>query len=176
MTPIPVRFIEIGKICKPHGLKGDMKVYPSSPDLSLFREIPCAYLAGPEGTRREVVISRVQPLGKFALLHLEGVDTIEDAEALAGKGLELPEDAFPELPEGEYYQFQILGMDVHAEAGDWLGIVEEIIETGSNDVYEVKGRDGKTFLMPAIRQVIQKIDLDEKKIIIHVMEGLLDVH
>lgn len=175
MTPMPVRFIEIGKICKPHGLKGDMKVYPSSPDLSLFREIPCAYLAGPEG-RREVVISKVQALGKFALLHLEGVDTIEDAEALVGKVLELPEDAFPKLPEGEYYQFQILGLNVHAESGDWLGVVEEIIETGSNDVYEVKGQSGKAFLMPAIRQVIRKIDLDEKKIIIHVMEGLLDVH
>jgi len=176
MTPKPVRFIEIGKICKPHGLKGDVKAYPSSPDLSLFREIPHAYLADPEGTRREVVISKVRPLGKFALLHLEGVDTIEDAEKLAGRDLELPEDEFPKLPEGEYYQFQILGLNVHAESGDWLGVVEEIIETGGNDVYEVKGHGGKTFLMPAIRQIIRKIDLDERKIIIHVMEGLLDVH
>lgn len=171
---MPVQFVEIGRIFKPHGLKGDVKVYPSSSDLSLLMEIDSAYLLSAEGTRKEYFISRVKPQKKWAIVHFEGLDTIEDVEPHVGKNLELPESEFPALPAGEYYHFQILGLEVYAESGDWLGIVSNIIETGSNDVYEVENKDGKTILLPAIKDVIRKIDLDEKKIIIHLMEGLLD--
>lgn len=171
---MPIKFIEIGKIFKPHGLKGDVKVYPSSPDLSLFEEFPFAYLPPVGGERERLAIAKVKPCGKFAILHFKGVDSIEAAERLSGMELEVPEEQFPKLPEGEYYQFQLIGLEVATESGERLGTVRDIIETGSNDVYEVEGGKGGSFLLPAIKDVVRKVSLEEKKIIIRVMEGMLD--
>lgn len=168
------RFIEIGTITKPHGLKGDVKVQSSSPDLFLLEDFASVYLSPVAGKREKLVIDKVRPGGKHVLLHFEGLNCIEAVERLAGRVLEVREDRFPRLPEGEYYQFQIIGMDVVTESGDRLGMVRDIIETGSNDVYEVEGEEGSSFLLPAIKDVIIKVILEEKKIIIRVMEGLLD--
>ncbi len=170
---MPVRFIEIGRIFKPHGLKGDVKIYPSSPDLELFKA-PSTFLSAEGEARRELFISGVKAHGKYAIVHFKGFDHIEDVESLSGKVIEVPEDQLPLLPAGEYYQFQVLGLGVYTESGNHLGFVHDIIETGSNDVYEVKGKDGKNFLLPVIKDVILKVSLEEKKIIIRVVEGLLD--
>ncbi len=169
-----VRFREIGKLCKPHGLKGEIKVFLSAFDYSLFREISSVYLSPKGGVRKELQITGVRPQGKFVVTRFQGLDRIEDVESLVGNGIELPEADFPTLPEGEYYHFQILGLEVVTESGDHLGPVVDIIETGSNDVYEVELGNGTTVLLPVIEDVVRKVDLTEKKIIIHVMEGLLD--
>lgn len=116
--------------------------------------------------------SRGQQQG-FLIVALEGVTTREAAEALAGKELLAPGDVSPVLPDGRYYWHEIIGMEVCTDDGRCLGVVEEIIETGSNDVYVVQG-GGKEVLIPAIASVVGSIDVAGKRMMIHPVPGLLD--
>jgi len=170
------RFIEIGRISKPHGLKGDVKVCPASSNYSVFRESSDVYLP-PEGkVRQKLHIFRVRAQGRYLVLHFRGLDVLEDVEPLRGKMISLPEGDFPPLPEGECYQFQIIGMEVLTESGEQLGTVQDIIETGGNDVYEVARENGTTLLIPATGDVIKRMRPQEKKMIIRVIDGLLDAN
>ena len=101
------------------------------------------------------------------------MDSIEDASLLTGQTLYISQDKFPELPEDEYYWFQIEGLKVFDESGRYYGNIEEIIRTGSNDVYVVRD-DEKELLLPMIDSVVKVINLEEGKLIFHPMEGLLD--
>jgi 16S rRNA processing protein RimM len=107
------------------------------------------------------------------IIKFEGVDNIEIANNLAGQALYVSRDKFPDLPENEYYWFQVEGLKVYDEVGQYYGDIEEIIRTGSNDVYVV--RDGnRELLLPMIDSVVKKIDLEARKLIFHPLEGLIE--
>lgn len=108
----------------------------------------------------------------YVFLRVTGYGTPEKAASLAGSEIKIPESLSPDLPEGVFYHYQIIGLEVYTATGVFLGKVREIIETGSNDVYSVVDRE-REILVPAITEVIETIDLENRRIIIREMEGLL---
>lgn len=108
------------------------------------------------------------------MVSLKGIEDPKDAAALTHEILYIPESELPKLPNGEFYSYQILGLTVETENGEELGKIANIFSTGSNDVYEVKPKKGETILIPAIKNVIVKIDIEKRRMIIKPMEGMLD--
>ena len=165
-------WISIGKVTKTHGLKGDLKFHPSTDE---------AWIAG----IKQIRLSRENPLQNFTDYHIQSirgkdapfiikfkeVNCIEVASGLAGQTLYVPQDKFPDLPKGEYYWFQIEGLKVYDEGGRYYGDVDEIIRTGSNDVYVVRDEE---LLLPMIDSVVKIIDLEAGELIFHPLEGLLE--
>jgi 16S rRNA processing protein RimM len=107
------------------------------------------------------------------IVKFEGVDSIEAAQSLSGQEVLVAKEDFESLPEGEYYRFEIEGLKAFDDTGKYYGVIEEIIATGSNDVYVVRG-DGKEWLVPMIDSVVQNIDLEEGKLVFHCVEGLFE--
>jgi 16S rRNA processing protein RimM len=143
-----------------------MKVHP----LTDFQERFAAGATLRAGGARYAV-RRSRAVGSMLLLELEGIDSREAVESLSGLLLEVPEDELPELPEGQYFRFQVLGLAVYDEAGRPLGHIEEIIETGANDVYVVRDTEGE-LLLPAIDSVVLQVDLLERRMTVQLIEGL----
>ena len=109
----------------------------------------------------------------MVLIKIKGIETIEDAEKLRNFYLEVDRDDEPELEEGKYYIVDLIGLDVYTDENVFLGIVEDIFNTGSNDIYVVKNENGKEILLPGIDDVIKNIDLENKKITVHILKGLM---
>ena len=163
----------IGKIIKPHGIKGQVKVlsFAESPDA--FRNFGHLYLKEKRGSERRVNISSVIMAGGGVALGLEGIEDREAAEKLKDAELYITKDQLEKLPEGEYYRHELIGLDVFTTNGQPLGRITEVMPTGSNDVYVA--RQGKEeHLIPALSEVIEKIDLEKGEMIIEPLEGMFD--
>ncbi len=163
----------MGYITKTHGLKGEVKLRPSLTDPSLVQDVRRARIVGDDGDSVETVLEKVRGQGGRWIVKFKDFKTIEQAQDLVGRSLEVYCEDFQPLPEGEYYWFQVEGLQVFDEAGRYYGTVNEIIVTGSNDVYVVKDGD-KELLLPMIDSVVKSIDPKENKLIFHIIEGLLE--
>ena len=168
-------WVPIGDITKTHGLKGEVKVRPSVTDPSLIQGTPRVRLVSDPSEPTETVLERVRGQGGRWIVKFKDCKTIEEAQVLVGRSLEICREDFQPLPEGEYYWFQIEGLQVFDEEGRYYGAVNEIIVTGSNDVYVVRDGD-RELLLPMIDSVVKSIDLKENKLIFHIIEGLLEDH
>jgi 16S rRNA processing protein RimM len=161
-----VEFITIGEVLGSWGLKGAFRVRPLTDFPERFEPGETVFI---EGVPNVIKSSDWRKDG--VIMTIPGVDTPEAAAALRRKPLEIPETELHELPEGQYYQFDIIGMEVMTIEGTVLGKVTEILNCG-NDVYVVKA-DNREILIPATKDVIKNIDLKSKKITIEPIEGLL---
>lgn len=161
--------LQIGKITGVHGIRGEVKLTP----YGELVEFPWAsvYITGGV-VKKKVKVVRARKHKGFFLVELEGFPTRNDAEGLVGLELSVERDELPELPEDEFYYYDLIGMDVYTEDGGLLGTVRGIIHTGSNDVFEVKGDKGEV-LIPAIEEVVLEMDIENKKMTVRLMEGLL---
>lgn len=164
-------FVAVGKLHRPHGVHGEiiMEVYTDFPErlragMRLF--------AG--GARQELSLVRRRWHSEQLLLTFDGYDTPESVGALRNQILYVPVAELPDLPEGEYYHHQLLGMQVLDEASKLLGIVTQILETGANDVLVVKDANGKEILLPITDEVILAVSLQDKNIRVHLLPGILD--
>jgi 16S rRNA processing protein RimM len=161
-------------VSRPHGVRGEIRVeiiteYPER--LSLHADF---YLAHPDSptTVRRYQVEKVRIHRDVALLKLAGCDDRNTADELRGLLVQIPiEDAVP-LEEGEYYLYQIIGVRVETEDGEGLGQVVDVIETGANDVYVVRGPRGEV-LLPAIEDVVLDLDLETRRMVVHLLTGLL---
>jgi len=149
-----------------HGLRGELKVEPLTDYPQRF-ERGAALWAG----ERTYTILGARMHQKALLLELEGIDTVEAAEAMRGLMLEVPEGELAPLPEGAYYRFQIVGMDVVDTGGRSLGRVAEVLDTGANDVYIVRGDEGE-LLIPAIDAVIKEVDVARGRMVVELLPGM----
>jgi 16S rRNA processing protein RimM len=168
-------WVPVGDITKTHGLKGEVKLRPLVTDPGLVQGARCARIVGDDGSSVETVIEKVRGQGGRWIVKFKNFKTVEEAQTLAGRSLEIYREDFQPLPEGEYYWFQIEGIQVFDEEGRYYGTVNEIISTGSNDVYVVQDGD-KELLLPMIDSVVKSIDLKENKLVFHIIEGLLEDH
>lgn len=159
-------FVAIGFVRGARGIRGELKVDPLTDFPDRFRRGATVWI---EGRAYKVRLSR--QLAPSLLLQLEGVNTRIGAAALGGRYLEVPEEELAELEEGEYYRFEIVGLDVVDSAGARLGRVEQVLETGANDVYVVRNDEGD-LLLPAIDTVVKKIDVAGGLIVVELIEGL----
>lgn len=164
------RLISLGRVAGAHGLKGALKVdKAAAPEV--FLAVKEVYL---DGARYEV--ASAVPRKRQVLLRLQGVDTLDQAEPLVGREVKGESSRFPSLPEGDYYWFQLEGLVVrHAESGEPLGELVEIIPTPAHDVYVVQ-KEGREFLLPAVEEVVVEINLDEGVIRALPPEGLLEIY
>ena len=165
--------ITIGKVLKPHGVKGEIKIEPLTDYPERFRDLRRLFLTSPHGQSKECAVRSARYAGVNPLLLLEGYDTPEKVRTIAAWLLQIPEEEAVPLPEGRYYWFELMGMDVVTEAGEKLGRIVDIFETGSNDVYVVKSGKKEIYL-PALKQVIRQVDRAAKRMVIHVVDGLLE--
>ena len=157
--------IEVGTLVAPHGVRGDLRIKPSIERPEILRKLSRIYI---DGAPRKLLFAK--PHKNIYILHLEGCDDRNAAEALIGKKIFLPEGDFPRLAKGEYYFFQLLGLSVSEEDGTPVGTLTEIMETGANDVYAVETEDGKEILIPAIPDCIKDVDLEKHIMTVHLLE------
>ena len=165
--------LQAGVITSTHGIRGEVKVFPTTDDAQYFRELKKVYLdTGKEQIPLE--IEHVKFFKQFAILKFKGIDNINDIEKYKGKSLMIDrEDASP-LGEDEYYIGDMIGMDVYTDdPAEHFGVLRDVLETGANDVYIIDSdRHGEVFV-PAIRQCILRVDTEKNEMHIHLMEGLL---
>lgn len=168
-------WFNVGKIVNTHGLRGEVRVI-SSTDFPDQRYAPGSTLYLFPGNHQDPTPLTVKTYRKhknFDLLSFEGYQDINEVEKWKNAILKIKEDQLTELPEGEYYFFEIIDCHVVTEQGEEIGVVREILTPGANDVWVVKSADGKDILIPYIPYVVKEVSIDEKRIVIDPMEGLL---
>ena len=167
--------LKVGKIVNTHSLKGEVKVI-SSTDFEEERFKKGSKLLITRGNQliREVVVQSYRNHKNFLLVKFEGIDSAEEAEKLKNLQIKIDSDEVGELEENEFYFHEIIGCQVFDENDRNLGEIIDILTPGANDVWVIKGENGKEILIPYIEDVVKKIDITNKKVNIEVMEGLID--
>lgn len=166
--------VTIGKILKPRGIRGELKVLSLTDIPDRFESLEAVYVhaSGTESLR--VGIEHVSYYKDFVYLRFKGYNSIEKAQELVGALLQVDRSESPELPEGLFYRFEIIDAEVYTDDERYLGKVVDILETGASDVYVV--RDGKQeYLIPSNPDVVTEIDRERRKIRVHPPEGLLEL-
>lgn len=159
------KWITVGRIVAPHGVRGDLRVLPETERPAMFRKLKKLFLGG-----RTYDVRSSRPHKNVYIIHLAGVEDRNGAEPLVGTPVEIPAAELPKLPEGEYYYFQLIGLTVVSDTGDTVGTLTEIIETGANNVYVVKTAEGKEIYLPAIPSCILSVQPEEKMMTVHLPE------
>ena len=191
-------FLRVGVVTTTHGVHGEVKVYPTTDDPKRFLNLERVFVdevmsppgnagkpassAKPDNAskpakivRTERGIENVKFFKNLVILKLSGIDDMDRAAKLRGAELYVSrEDAVP-LEEGEYYIADLLGMEVYSDEGEKLGVVQDVLETGANDVYMVRRPKGNPLLLPAIPDCVLDIDVEAGRMRVHIMEGLLEL-
>jgi 16S rRNA processing protein rimM len=165
------KYLELGQIVNVKGLKGEVKVNSFTDDNTKFERIPKVFIKQ-KNNLTELEIEKVGYSKNQVIIKFKNINTIEEAEKLRNSYIVVNREIFGELPEGVYYIADLIGLDVYTESDEYLGKVDDIFSTGSNDVYVVKDELGKQKLLPGIDEVIRKIDLESGKIIVNLIKGL----
>lgn len=165
------KYLELGQIVNVKGLKGEVKVNSFTDDNTKFERIPKVFIKQKQNLT-EYEIEEVGYSKNQVILKFKNIDTVEEAEKLRNSYIVVDREIFGELPKGVYYIADLIGLDVYTENNEYLGKVDDIFNTGSNDVYVVKAENGMQKLLPGIDEVIKKIDLESNKIIVNLIKGL----
>ena len=164
--------LEVGQIVNTFGIKGFVKVKPWVNDIERFDDLKKVYVKMKKETQK-LEIEEVKYHKDMVLIKFKGIETVEQAEMLRNCYLEIDrEDAVP-LEEGTYYIVDLLESEVYTDEGEYLGKLEDIYNSGAKDIYVVKNELGKTILLPGIPEVIKEVNLEEKKITVHLLKGLV---
>lgn len=173
MMEAPDRMITVGRTSGTHGIRGHLKVHSYSGNLDSL--VQCGTLRlSRAGSTSSHIIQDVRPHKGGFIIKLKGIDDISQAETLVGCDVLLAREQLPETGSDEYYWCDLMGLTVETVEGRLLGRVTDIFETGSSDIYVVTGT-GREYLIPAIADVIDSIDLNGGKMVITPLEGLLDL-
>ena len=152
--------LEVGEMVNTFGIKGEIKVYPYVDYLDKIKNI---YIKD-----QKMVISKIRFQKNVAIIKLKDIDDINLIEKYKGSTIYIDESELPELPEGKYYIKDLIGMDVITDEGKLLGKLDDVFNTGANDIYQVGD-----ILLPATDEVLKKIDIENKQIIVHLIKGLI---
>lgn len=165
------QFLQVGVISSTHGIRGEVKVFPTTDDPLRFKKLKKVLLdTGRE--QLELEVQSVKFFKQFVIVKFKGIDNINDIEMYKGKSLLIPREDAVALGEDEYYIADLIGMEVFTEEGRF-GVLKDVMETGANEVYIIASDEHGEVLVPAIRQCILDVDIKEKKMKIHLMEGLI---
>ena len=165
------KYLELGQIVNTRGLKGEVKVNSYSEDPNRFEKIK-SIIVRLKGQDTEYEIEKVSYTKNQVVLKLKNINTIEEAEKLRNSIILIDREMLGKLPEDVYYIADLIGLDVYTDEDEYLGKVDDIFNTKSNDVYVVKDDLGRNKLLPGIPEVIKEISLESGKIIVHLIEGL----
>lgn len=164
-------FIIIGKVVSTQGNKGEVNVLPLTDSIDRFKNLDNVFLR----SKKNQTILNVEKIRKrkdTVILKLKDIENIEEAKMIVGSFLEVERKNAVKLPKETYFIFEIIGLEVYDENNIFLGKVENVIRTGSNDVYVVKSKDKEELFIPAIREVVKNVNLEKKRITIKMVDGL----
>ncbi len=167
--------LRVGVITATHGIRGEVKVFPTTDDPQRFKKLKQCVIEG----RRENIELEVQSVKffkQYVIIKFKGYDSINDIEQCVKKDLMVTREHAVKCEPGEYFICDLIGLDVITDTGMNLGKLTEVLETGANNVYEVTTPDGKTVLIPVIDQCILAHDMKEKTVTVHLLPGLLDMN
>ncbi len=164
---------QVGVITSTHGVRGEVKVFPTTDDPNRFKRLKEVIL----DTGKEELVLEVEGVKffkQFVILKFKGFDNINDIEKYRQKSLYVTRKNAVRLKKDEYFVADLMGMKVVDEQSEEIGVLKEVMETGANDVYVITMTDGRELLLPAIRQCILNVDMDNNVIQVHILDGLLD--
>ena len=167
------KYFRVGVIANTHGIRGEVKVYPTTDDINRLKKLKKCIL----DTGKEYIDLNVESVKFFknmVILKFKEYNNINDIECYKGKDILVSRDNAVKLEKGEYYIADILGAKVILEDGSEFGVLEDVMQTGANDVYVVKTLDNKEVLLPKIDECVKKLDIENKIVTVHIMKGLLD--
>ena len=166
------QLIEIGQIVNTYGIKGFFKVVPYTDDITRFEKLNNIYIQTKKSLET-VAIEEVKYSKNLVLLKIKGIDDINSAEIYKNCYIKIDRSDAVELPEDSYFIIDLIGVEVITDKGENIGNIIDVFSTGANDVYVVKNELGKQVLLPAIGDVIKNVDIKNKKMIVHLLEGLV---
>lgn len=164
--------VTIGEIGRPHGLAGELKVRPVVDDSERFSRLKHVIVEAADGRRAQFTIRRVRSQKAGYIVAFHEITSIEQAALWARAEVKIPQDALEALPDGRYYHFDLVGMDVFTESGACIGTIEDIVSTGSHDVFVVKQQETE-HLIPGTEEIVRHVDVTQKRMVIRPIEGLL---
>ena len=165
--------LQVGVISSTHGVRGEVKVYPTIDDVRRFKKLKEVILdTGKEQITLE--IESVKFFKQMVILKFKGIDNINDVEKYRQKSLYVTRANAVRLSRDEYFIADLMGLKVIDEEEQEIGILREVMETGANDVYVIDMTDGRELLLPAIKQCVLQVDVEAGFVKVHVMDGLLD--
>lgn len=166
------QLLQVGVISSTHGVRGEVKVFPTTDDMKRFKKLKQVILdTGRE--HRVLEIESVKFFKQFAILKFKGIDNINDIEKYKGRSLLVDREHAVKLRKDEYFIADMIGMTVCTEDGEEFGRLKDVLETGANDVYIIDSINHGEVLVPAIKQCILNVDIEQGKMVIHLLEGLV---
>lgn len=163
---------QVGVITSPHGVQGEVKVFPTTDDPRRFKRLKDVILA--VGKEEKIVeIENVKFFKQMVILKLKGFDNKDQVESLRQCSLYVPREKAVRLQKDEYFIADLMGLKILDEEGKEIGILQDVITTGANDVYEILLNDGQELLLPAIKECVLEVDVEQGFMKIHILEGLL---
>ena len=166
--------LEVGKIVNTHGLRGEVKVVPWTDYPEVFEDIETVYIKKKSDYER-LDIAGIKYQKNNLIIRFAQLKDINEAEKYKNRVLYAERTSLGELPEGVYYIADLIGLDVVKEDGEKVGVISDVFNTGSNDIYEVKREGQKNLLLPVIDDVVLNIDIENKKVTVRMMEALEDL-
>lgn len=164
-------YFEIGKVAGTHGIKGTLRIFPTTQDPSRF-ELLKEVIIDLNGKQETLKISKVSYQKNMVLLTVKEIDDINVAERYKNATILIPEEKALPLGKDEYYTRDLYDMEVYTADNEFLGTITDILSTGANDVYVVKKAEEKELLLPAIKDVVLSVSVPEKKMTVNLLEGL----
>ena len=166
--------LRVGVITSTHGVRGEVKVFPTTDDMNRFKKLKTVILdTGKE--HKTLNIESVKFFKNMVILKFKGFDNINDVEMWRQKDLLITRDQAVKLSPDENFIVDLIGLTVITDEGEKLGVMKDVLQTGANDVYIVKMAEGKEVLLPAIKDCILNVDLEKGEMLVHVLDGLLDL-
>ena len=167
------QYLRVGVIASTHGLKGEVKVFPTTDDPERFRKLKKIYLdTGKE--YKELQVAGVKFFKNQVILKFKEFQDINEVEKYRGKDLLIDREQAVPLAENENFIVDLIDMDVYDEEEKRLGTLTDVLQTGANDVYDITLADGRNLLLPAIKDCVLNVDIESRVIKVHILEGLLD--
>lgn len=170
-TKVMEQFLQVGVISSTHGIRGEVKVFPTTDDAARFKKLKRVFLKT-DDDRMELEIQSVRFFKQFVIVKFKGIDNINDVERYKGRSLLVPREEAVELDTDEYYIADLIGMDVFTESGRF-GVLKDVMETGANEVYIIDTPEYGEVLVPAIHECILDVDVEGRAMKIHLMDGLV---
>lgn len=167
------KILQVGAVTSTHGLVGEVKVFPMTDDVRRFKKLKKVLLDTGKDML-ELEVAQVKFFKQMVILKFKGYDKIEDVMGFKGKSLYVTRENAVKLKKNEYFIADLIGMKVYNDGEAYLGELTDVMATGANDVYVVKMESGKEVLIPAIRQCILNVDVEEGRMEVHLLEGLLE--
>lgn len=167
------KMLQVGIITSTHGVRGEVKVFPTTDDIKRFKRLKSVLLDA-EGRMLELEIEGVKFFKQYVILKFKGIDSINDIEKYRQKSLYVTRDNAVRLSRDEYFIADLIGLRAVDEENNELGVMTDVIQTGANDVYVIKMKDGRELLLPAIKECVLEVGIASGFIKIHIMEGLFD--